>query len=93
MFLVFRRVYKASVPDSRMALWHPLANLVVDVILLQSIRMCLTGNVTWRGTNYGITAAQTAKATQTTRASENAGQNVARALAPNGEATPEEDIS
>jgi glycosyltransferase involved in cell wall biosynthesis len=56
MFLLFRRVYKASVPHSRMAVWYPLANLVVDVILLRSIRMCLTGNVSWRGTEYGTPA-------------------------------------
>jgi len=52
MFLVFRRVYRASVPHSRYAAWFPIANLVVDLILLRSIRMCLTGNVSWRGTDY-----------------------------------------
>jgi glycosyltransferase involved in cell wall biosynthesis len=54
MFLVFRRVYQQSVPGSRMTAWYPLANLVVDLILLRSIRMCLTGNVSWRGTDYGV---------------------------------------
>jgi glycosyltransferase involved in cell wall biosynthesis len=52
MFLVFRRVYQLTVPRSRSAAWYPVANLVVDVILLRSIRMCLTGNVSWRGTDY-----------------------------------------
>ena len=33
--------------------WFPLANLVMDWILLRAIRMCLTGRVTWRGTAYG----------------------------------------
>jgi hypothetical protein len=56
MFLVFRRIYQASVPGSRMALWYPLANLVVDAILLKSLRMCLTGRVTWRGTEYATAA-------------------------------------
>jgi glycosyltransferase involved in cell wall biosynthesis len=52
MFLLFLRVYTFSVPGSRFAPWFPLANLVVDVILIRAIRMCLTGNVTWRGTDY-----------------------------------------
>ncbi|MGO9468386.1 MAG: glycosyltransferase [Isosphaeraceae bacterium] len=52
MYLVFRRVYRMSVPDSRYVGWYPLANFIVDVILLQAIRMCFTGRVTWRGTHY-----------------------------------------
>jgi chlorobactene glucosyltransferase len=52
MFLLFLRVYTFSVPGSRCAPWFPLANLVVDVILVRAIHMCLTGNVTWRGTAY-----------------------------------------
>jgi glycosyltransferase involved in cell wall biosynthesis len=52
MFLLFLRVYTFSVPGSRFAPWFPLANLVVDVILIRAIYMCLTGNVTWRGTAY-----------------------------------------
>jgi glycosyltransferase involved in cell wall biosynthesis len=52
MFLLFLRVYTFSVPGSRSAPWFPLANLVVDVILIRAIHMCLTGNVTWRGTAY-----------------------------------------
>jgi len=53
MFLVFRRVYNMTVAHSRYAPWFPIANLVVDLILLRSIRMCMTGNVSWRGTDYG----------------------------------------
>jgi hypothetical protein len=53
MFTVFRRVYIASVAHARYAGWFPVANMVVDLILLRSIRMWLTGNVSWRGTQYG----------------------------------------
>jgi cellulose synthase/poly-beta-1,6-N-acetylglucosamine synthase-like glycosyltransferase len=56
MYLVFRRVYRTSVPGSRYARWYPLGNLVVDLILLAAMRMCFTGRVTWRGTHYnGVT--------------------------------------
>jgi glycosyltransferase involved in cell wall biosynthesis len=55
MFALFRRVYRKSVGDSRYTAWFPIANLVVDLILLRSIAMCLTGHVTWRGTEYGRT--------------------------------------
>ena len=53
-------VYNTSVPNSRYVAWFPLGNLVIDVILLRAIRMCLTGKVNWRGTDYGaaIAAAQ-----------------------------------
>jgi len=52
MYLVFRRVYRASVQRSSFAPWYPIAHLIVDLILVRAIRMCLTGNVTWRGTSY-----------------------------------------
>jgi hypothetical protein len=52
MYPVFRVIYDSSVPGSRHTVWFPLGNLVIDVILLRSIRMCLTGRVTWRGTSY-----------------------------------------
>jgi glycosyltransferase involved in cell wall biosynthesis len=52
-FTVLRRVYRLSVPESRYTAWFPVANLVMDWILVRSIRMCLTGHVTWRGTAYG----------------------------------------
>jgi glycosyltransferase involved in cell wall biosynthesis len=52
MFVLFLRVYTFSVPGSRYAPWFPLANLIVDVILVRAIHMCRTGNVTWRGTAY-----------------------------------------
>jgi cellulose synthase/poly-beta-1,6-N-acetylglucosamine synthase-like glycosyltransferase len=52
MYLVFRRVYRMSVPGSRYVHWYPLGNLVVDFILLAALRMCFTGRVTWRGTHY-----------------------------------------
>ena len=53
MYFVFRVVYNTSVPKSRYVAWFPLGNLVIDVILVRAIRMCLTGNVNWRGTSYG----------------------------------------
>ncbi len=53
MFLVFRMIYRTSVPGSRYAAWYPVGNLVIDAILVRAIRMCLTGRVTWRGTDYG----------------------------------------
>jgi len=56
MYFVFRLVYNTSVPGSRSVGWYPLGNLVIDVILLRAIRMCLTGRVTWRGTDYGVAA-------------------------------------
>ena len=54
MYLVFRLVYNTSVPGSRYVGWFPLGNLVIDAILLRAIRMCLTGKVKWRGTEYGV---------------------------------------
>jgi chlorobactene glucosyltransferase len=56
MYGVFRRVYNESVPRSRFVCWYPLANLVVVWILARSVRMCLTGSVTWRGTEYGASS-------------------------------------
>jgi glycosyltransferase involved in cell wall biosynthesis len=53
MYFVFRLVYNTSVPGSRYVAWFPLGNLVIDGILLRAIRMCLTGRVNWRGTDYG----------------------------------------
>jgi glycosyltransferase involved in cell wall biosynthesis len=53
MYLLFRRVYCESGANSRYAAWFPVANLVVDMILIRSLVMCLTGQVTWRGTDYG----------------------------------------
>ena len=55
MFLVFCRVYRASLPRARWAVWYPVANLVIDLILIRALRMCFTGRVTWRGTDYGVT--------------------------------------
>ncbi len=62
MYIVFRKVYQLSVPRSRFVWSYPLANLLVVWILLRSLRMCLTGQVTWRGTEYGA-AANTRSAT------------------------------
>jgi hypothetical protein len=56
MYLVFRLIYRTSVPRSRHAAWYPLGNAIVDVILLRAIKMCLTGRVNWRGTEYGAAA-------------------------------------
>jgi chlorobactene glucosyltransferase len=52
MCLLFLRVYTFSVPGTRYFFWYPLGNLVVDLILVRAIQMCVTGNVTWRGTAY-----------------------------------------
>lgn len=52
-YIVLRRLYVQSVPGTRYVGWFPLANLVMDWVLLLSLRMCLTGQVTWRGTAYG----------------------------------------
>jgi hypothetical protein len=51
-YTCLRRLYVLSVPDTRHVAWYPLAGLVLDVILFRAIRMCLTGQVTWRGTAY-----------------------------------------
>lgn len=52
-YTVLGRLYRLSVPLTRHIAWFPLANLVMDWILFRSIRSCLTGQVTWRGTAYG----------------------------------------
>ncbi|MEA2632296.1 MAG: hypothetical protein QOE66_2515, partial [Chloroflexota bacterium] len=52
-YTVMRRVYRLSVPRSRHVGWYPVGNLVLDWILLRAVRMCLTGRVRWRGTDYG----------------------------------------
>jgi chlorobactene glucosyltransferase len=57
MYFVFRLVYNTSVPKSGYVIWFPLGNLVIDAILLRSIRMCLNGKVNWRGTEYGVATA------------------------------------
>ena len=62
MFAVFRMIYRTSVPGSRHAAWYPLGNLIVDVILLRAIRMCLTGRVNWRDTQYGPPAGAAGRA-------------------------------
>ncbi len=52
MYAVFRRIHATTVPGSRAAAWYPLGNLLIDVTLLRSIKMCFTGRVHWRGTEY-----------------------------------------
>ena len=52
-YTVLRRVYRVSVPGTRHVAWFPLANLVIEWILIRAILSCLTGRVTWRGTSYG----------------------------------------
>jgi glycosyltransferase involved in cell wall biosynthesis len=54
-YTVLGRLYRLSVPGTRHIAWYPVANLVMDWILFRSIRSCLTGRVTWRGTAYGPT--------------------------------------
>lgn len=58
-YAVLRRLYLLSVPGSRHVAWFPLGNLVMDWVLIRSIRMCMTGQVTWRGTAYGSAASTT----------------------------------
>jgi chlorobactene glucosyltransferase len=52
-YIVLRRLYHMSVPGTRYVGWFPLANLVMFWVLIRSLKMCLTGQVTWRGTAYG----------------------------------------
>ena len=54
-YVVLGRLYRLSVPRTLHVGWYPIANLVMDWILFRSIRSCLTGRVTWRGTAYGPT--------------------------------------
>ena len=49
---VLQKLYVLSVPRPLTVQWYPLAGLVLDVILFRAIRMCWTGQVTWRGTAY-----------------------------------------
>jgi glycosyltransferase involved in cell wall biosynthesis len=51
-YTCLKRLYVLSVPKTRHVAWYPLAGLVLDVILYRAIKMCLTGQVTWRGTAY-----------------------------------------
>jgi hypothetical protein len=60
-YTVLRRLYLLSVPGSRYVGWFPLANLVMDWVLFRALQMCLTGEVTWRGTAYGRTIPQVVK--------------------------------
>jgi hypothetical protein len=63
--VVLQTVYRMSVPRSRYVAWFPVANLVVEWILIRAIRMCLTGKVTWRGTDYGQAASAAPKVSKT----------------------------
>jgi chlorobactene glucosyltransferase len=51
-YTFLKRLYVLSVPQTKHVAWYPLAGLVLDVILYRAIKMCLTGQVTWRGTAY-----------------------------------------
>jgi glycosyltransferase involved in cell wall biosynthesis len=62
MFIVFRLIYRTSVPRTRHAGWYPLGNVIIDVILFRAIRMCLTGRVKWRDTVYGPAAGAAGRA-------------------------------
>lgn len=55
MFTVIARMYRFNQARWQDALWYPLSGLISDWIYLQVIRMCLTGQVTWRGTTYATT--------------------------------------
>lgn len=50
--LTLWRLYRLSSPGGKGVGWYALAGLVIDWIVARSIRSCLTGEVTWRGTSY-----------------------------------------
>ncbi len=52
------RLYVQSVPQTRHVIWYPLAGLILDLILFRAIKMCWTGQVTWRGTAYAPNPSQ-----------------------------------
>lgn len=55
---VLYRMYGHSSPSAaRDSIWYPLAGFVSDWILIKAIAMCVTGRVTWRGTDYGSSTA------------------------------------
>lgn len=49
---VFARAYLAGHSPLRLLVWRPLATLTMIAVLLQTIRLCKTHNVVWRGTQY-----------------------------------------
>ncbi len=49
---VFGRAYYAGQSPLRLLVWRPLATLTMMTVLLQTIRLCKTHNVVWRGTQY-----------------------------------------
>jgi len=54
---VLYRLYRQMVARPlRAVLWYPVAEFVLDAILVQAIASCVTGRVTWRGTAYGSSA-------------------------------------
>jgi len=55
MFSVIARMYRFNHALWQDAIWYPLSGLISDWIYLHVIRMCLTGQVTWRGTTYDTT--------------------------------------
>ncbi len=57
MYLVFRQVHSMSSPRLQPAIWYPLGNLVVDLILWRSLVSCFTGKVAWRGDHFVAAAA------------------------------------
>jgi glycosyltransferase involved in cell wall biosynthesis len=66
---VLYRLYRMSVSRPWAVLGYPVANLVVDWYLLRACWMCISGNVTWRGTSYARlpTAAPPSKGRSTIR--------------------------
>ncbi|MFM7128469.1 MAG: glycosyltransferase family 2 protein [bacterium] len=55
MFTVIARLYHFNRARWQDTVWYPLSGLISDWIYLRVIRMCLTGQVTWRGTTYAAT--------------------------------------
>lgn len=52
-YTLLHRLFVLSVPRTRYTAWFPVANVIMDWVLIRAIRSCLTGQVTWRGTAYG----------------------------------------
>ena len=55
MFTVIARLYHFNRARWQDTVWYPLSGLISDWIYLRVIKMCLTGQVTWRGTTYAAT--------------------------------------
>lgn len=55
MFSVIARMYRFNHARWQDAIWYPLSGAISDVIYFHVVRMCITGQVVWRGTTYEAT--------------------------------------